>query len=149
MDKQNILWVDNDPAFVLPFAIALGEHEFQVVVARTVSEAETQLKSDMFAAVILDVMIPVTDVELNEGYGPEATDESHQTGLVFYRRVRSILEERRIPTLILTVRVDKGIMDAFIAEGIGSDRFATKMELREADVLVAKIRQLVRAEKGA
>jgi CheY-like chemotaxis protein len=148
MDKQNVLWVDNDPAFVLPFAIALNELEFQVVVARTVSEAEAQLKSATFAAVILDVMIPVTDSELSEGYGAEATDESHQTGLVFYRRVRSTLEERHIPTLILTVRVDKGIMNAFAAEGVRPDRFATKMELREADALVARIRQLVRTEKG-
>ena len=144
MRKANILWIDNDPAFVLPFAIALDEQEFRVIIARTVSEAEAQLKSEEIAAVILDVMIPVTDAELASGYGSELTDESHKTGLVFYKRLKSVLDERRIPVLVLTVRVDREIVNDFIAAGIEPEAVATKMELREADSLVARVRQLLR-----
>lgn len=143
--RHRILWLDNDPAYVYPFVVAMKDQQIDADVVRTVSEAEERL-GDAYDAVIIDVMIPVTEQEeTTRGYGGEVTDDSHRTGLEFYQRVSRRLLERDIVAIVMTVRVDKQIRDEFLAAGLPATNFIMKMELRDARSFVERMEQLLKA----
>ena len=137
-DRQNILWLDNDPGYIYGFVEALKRAGFLVDVVRSVTAAEALLRNRSFDLVLIDVMVPLTEAERDAGYSAAVTDEGHKTGLEFYRRNRETIDEHGL-AVALTVRVDKAIRDEFIAAGLPSTNFLTKLEVRDAGDFVATI----------
>jgi len=142
-ELRTALWLDNDPGYIVGFVRALEREGFAVNVARSVTEAEVALKERAYDLLIIDVMIPVTPAEHAAGYTGTSTDDSHKTGLEFYKRRAKALEKSCV-VLVLTVRVDKAIRDEFLEEGLRADRFLTKLELPDAKSFVQEIKRQLR-----
>jgi len=140
MSRPAVLWLDNDPGYIVGFVTAANRAGFDVRVVRSVTEAEAALATRTFDAIIVDVMIPLSAAEQAAGYSGEATDYSHKTGLEFYKRRAKMLEDRML-VVVLTVRVDQSIRDEFLAAGLSPERFLTKMELNDARVFVAELKR--------
>jgi CheY-like chemotaxis protein len=145
MSTKSVLWLDNDPGYIVGFVSAARRSGIEVVVVRSVTEAEQALSARRFALVIIDVMIPLSAAEQADGYTCEATDDSHKTGLEFYKRL-SVRQDRPNEILVLTVRVDQSVRDEFLAAGLPAERFVTKLELHDARAFVAEVKR--RLDKG-
>lgn len=140
-----ILWVDNDRAYLGPYCDALRGAGFHVTTVDSLTAAEAALAQRPYALLLLDVMIPTIDAEEERIYPPEQTGRGYITGLVFWRRNRALLENAGTPVLVFTVRLDENIREEFAAEGLPVANFATKYELSEPDVFVQKVRQIIDA----
>ena len=138
MPKQ-ILWLDNDPDYLEPYVETLTDEGFQVTVASTITEAEKALRESRFDLMLLDVMIPTVSAEEEKAYLPQVTDLGNKTGLLFYRNYKELFRKAKTHVLVMTVRLDKPIMDEFIKAGLPSDRFATKYDLRDVGVFLEKV----------
>lgn len=141
--QQRILWLDNDPAYLEPFVEALTDDGYEVKVVATIGEAETALQSARYDLLLLDVMIPTVNANEEVRFDPSLTKLGNQTGLVFYRLNKNLIESAGTRILVMTVRLDKSIMDEFISEGLPADRFATKYDLRDSSVFLAKIHSVL------
>jgi len=127
---QRILWVDNDQAYIWPQVVMLQQRGLVVDLAETVTEAEEMLAQYTYDLLILDVMIPVTESEERGAYPPELTEETHNTGLVFFKRHVGALNKVGTRIVILTVRIDDAIRRHFVSEGLDKDDFKTKLDMR-------------------
>jgi len=142
-DDQRILWVDNDPAYIKPFAGALRKDGFEVSIATSAGEAEKLLSNDGFGLVILDVMIPTKTDEEEQIYAPAETENGLKTGLVFYKRMCHLLAKKGIPVLVLSVRVDREIKREFESASLPTGAFTTKMEVRTVRSFVARVKGML------
>ena len=144
---KRILWFDNDPAYLIPFIDALEEEGHKVEVAENLTEAERCLKDTRYDLMIVDVMIP-TKNELEETrYKPEETDLGYKTGLLFYTKLKDVLAGAGTQVMVMTVRLDKSIMDEFIKAGLPPDSYATKYEMSDPTEFLGRI-QAVLARPG-
>src|SRR5215213_5948959 len=126
-----VLWLDNDQSKTEPYVYHLRQTgDFMVDGAPTVTEAERLMQSNAYDLIILDVMIPVTRAEESSAYLPEQTDNTHKTGLVFYRKHAARLAQAGTRIVVLTVRIDDAIRREFAAAGLPVNAFRSKLELR-------------------
>ena len=144
---SKILWVDNDPAYIDPYVSALVDRGDEIKIVTTARAADSVLDKETYDLVILDVMIPTRSAEEEEIYNPEETDNGLKTGLVFYRRNRQRLMLTDTPILVLTVRLDRLILDEFLKEGLPAECFRTKMSLREVDKFIDRVASLIEKAK--
>ena len=142
MSKQ-ILWLDNDPSYLETYDEDLKESGFEVTIVTTVTAAERLVENKRYDLLLLDVMIPTKSEAEEKLYPPEITDAGLKTGLIFYRRVKGKLDEQHTPVLVMTVRLDSGILDEFIDAGLRPENFCTKMSLRERPVFIEKVREVL------
>ena len=140
---KRILWLDNDPAYLETYEEALRESGFEVTLTTTVTAAERLLAKEKYDLLILDVMIPTKSEAEENFYPPETTDSGLKTGLLFYRRMKARLDEQRTPVLVMTVRLDSGILDEFVDAGLERENFCTKMSLRERPTFISKVSEIL------
>lgn len=138
-----ILWVDNDPPYIRTYVEQLEKLGHYVRVARTAIEAEVAIGEQEYDLLILDIMIPTKSAQEEEFYDPKETEAGLKTGLIFYRRNKGKLAKAKTQTLVLTVRLDRGILDEFTAEGLPRDCFARKLDLREISVFVERVSRVM------
>jgi CheY-like chemotaxis protein len=136
---QKILWLDNDPGYLKPYIRVLKLEHYEVVVTTTVSEAEAALRADKYDLFILDVMIPWESEEERALYPASSTESGLKMGLRFYERMKSLLEEKGTRVLVMTVRIDKAILDEFKRAGLSEEYFATKTALNEVSAFLEKV----------
>lgn len=134
--RKQILWIDNDRKYLHPYHIALENNGYLVRFANSVSEGERALNASQFDLLILDVMIPTSEEDERSGYTSSAIELGHSTGLIFYQRNRDLLMKLRVRTMVLTVRVDQNIKNAFLASGLPSHLFFTKSRLVRVSAFV-------------
>jgi CheY-like chemotaxis protein len=139
MTKQ-ILWLDNDPAYLVPFVEALEDENYSVTVVESLTEAEKFLRQAQFDLMIIDVMIPTLNSTEETRYRPKETDLGYKTGLIFYKQNRETLQKTGTHVMVMTVRLDKAIMDEFIKAGLPSSAYATKYEMSEPTKFLDKVR---------
>jgi CheY-like chemotaxis protein len=140
---ERILWLDNDPAYLEPFVEALAEEGYEVEVVATVAEAEQSLREKRYELLLLDVMIPTINAKEEERFDPVLTKMGNNTGLLFFTLNKELMEQRGMRLLVMTVRLDKPIMDEFVKAGLPRTSFATKYDLRDANVFLARIRGIL------
>ncbi len=139
--SQRILWLDNDSDYVFPLKAALRRNDYEVDVVTSVLKAEEWLRDNSCDLLILDVMIPTWNAEEEALYPPAETDRGHRTGLVFYRRMKTKLLERKTPVLVMTIRRDREILKAFVKEGLPPECFSTKFVLRNPEDFLSKVNE--------
>src|SRR6185369_15035515 len=142
MSKQ-VLWLDNDVAYVTPYKEALEEADYCVTLVRTVGEAGRRMHENPYDLVILDVMVPTKSEEEEKVYPPSDTDSGTKTGLVFYRRFRQEFNARQTRVFVFTVILDEGVKKEFLAAGLPLTNFATKLALREEADFLERIRTIM------
>ncbi|HEV7683068.1 MAG TPA: response regulator [Pyrinomonadaceae bacterium] len=140
---KRILWLDNDPAYLEPFIETLTDEGYEVDVVATVAEAEQCLADNKYDLLLLDVMIPTTNAQEEERYDPNLTKLGYKTGFLFYVLNKALFLRSGIRVLIMTVRLDRAIMDEFVNAGLERTHFATKYDLRDANVFLAKIQSIL------
>ena len=146
MSKQvpkQVLWLDNDLAYIAPYLRELEEIGYQVTSVRTVGEADFRLRSDSYDLLILDVMVPTKGPKEEQDYPPALTDFGHKTGLVFYLRKKQELDAVKTKVFVLTVRLDESVKDEFLAAGLPLTNFATKFALRDVSDFLKKIQAVM------
>jgi CheY-like chemotaxis protein len=140
---SKILWFDNDPGLLRPYADGLRQAGHTVTPVTTIADTQEAIRADNFDLLILDVMIPTKTGEEEAEYPPSETDFGHKTGLVLYRKQREHLKSVGTRVLVLTVRLDSGIVAEFMDAGLHKDNFTTKVTLREARDFMAKINEVL------
>ena len=140
---KKVLWLDNDSAYLEDYVKTLEGAGYVVKVVTNVTAAENELQKGRYDLLLLDVMIPTKSESEEELYPPEATDSGLKTGLVFYQRMKSVLEAGHTAVLVMTVRLDSGILEGFVEAGLDRGQFSTKMALRETQTFMAKIEKII------
>jgi DNA-binding response OmpR family regulator len=141
--SKRILFLDNDTAYVKPYQEVLEDEGYQVKVAESVTEAEQYLKTENYDLLILDVMVPpMSDQELIQ-YSPQETKLGLTTGLLFYKLNKERLEKNGIRVLVMTIRLDKYIMDEFIKAGLPIASYATKYAMSDPDEFLGNVRRIL------
>ena len=138
-----VLWCDNDPGMIKPFADALMRAGYTVEVVRSVGMASQRLRDADFDLLILDVMIPTLTQEEEEMFPPETTNFGGHTGLAFYAGHRDFLKEHGVEVLVLTVRLDKAIKERFVEAGLPPGRFVSKIAVRDSALFVETVSSIL------
>jgi CheY-like chemotaxis protein len=141
--SKSILWLDNDLPYIQTYVNALKARDYDVSDVAHLTKAESLLAEKSFDLVIIDVMVPTQDAQEQTNYPEIQTDSGHMTGLVFYKRLREKFSDKAPPALVLTVRLDQEIRDAFVKAGLASQNFVTKYELRDVNDFLKKIKSLI------
>jgi len=118
---------------------ALRENRYEVEIVTALNDAERSISEASHDLLILDVMIPTKSFDEMERYGPDETDLGNKSGLIFYRRMRKKLGDALPKVLVVTVRLDQGIMREFIEDGLPRERFVTKYEVRDTHDFLRKV----------
>jgi CheY-like chemotaxis protein len=145
---MRILWLDNDRIFIRPLLRRLRGEGHVVDHVTTAAEALSKLAQPgpMYDVIILDVMLSVTPEDEAHGLSAGATNSGRQAGLVFYRRFLA-----PNPTgprvVVLTIREDAEIREAFSAAGLPVRQFRTKGEVADPQVLVTLLREFCKGDE--
>ena len=125
VNKQTILWVDNDPQYTQPYVEMLRDAGYVVIIETTVGDAKRRInETPTIDLAILDVMIPSMDQD-------QDLDETHfgyKAGVALGRWIKE--NHPSLPFVGLSVRLDKEIAAWFEDLGAG---FATKYDLRDVN----------------
>ena len=126
-----LLWIEESEIERETVVQLLAQAGIDVVVAERVAEAERLLDQGGFDLVILDVMMPIEEEDEARGYGAEG-EGGMETGLVLLGRMSRQIFACPKGLMVVTMRLEDGIRDKFIAAGVPPSRFFTKYQLRDA-----------------
>lgn len=140
---KNILWLDNDPAFIAPYVTLLANEGYDVTVVTSLSEAENVLTTNRYDLLILDMMVPTKTDEEERVYDPGLTDAGLKSGVLFYQRMKARLDATGTAVFVLTIGLNSRAVEDFVEAGLPRAHFGSKMNLREASVLLAAIKPIL------
>jgi CheY-like chemotaxis protein len=140
---KNILWIDNDIPFIRPYVNNLRKRADNVDAVASLSEAEDLLERNNYDLVIVDVMVPTQNEREISDYPSGESDFGHQTGLMFYNRIKRRFGPNLPKVLVMTVRLDQDIKDLFVKSGLKQENFLTKYSVREIPRFLEKIDSIV------
>jgi CheY-like chemotaxis protein len=140
---KEIIWLDNDAAFVEPYVQQLNDEGYKVSVVETVTEAEEALGGHRYDLLILDAMIPTKNEEEEKRFPPDETNRGLNMGLAFYRRWRGPLRDSETRVLALTVRIDEAIQREFMNLGLPPEGFTRKTRVKRVQDVSQKVRALI------
>ena len=124
--KPRILIVEDDPDLRRILKLQLLSNDFNVVEAENGAEGFAATQVDRPDCIILDLMMPVMD-----GFG-------------FLKRVRSLINLKDVPVIILTASED----DRHKLRGFQYQADCYMSKPYDLDVLTDKVRSLVTGEKA-
>ncbi len=154
----NILWLDNDRTFLMPFVSRLEFAGHTVIQTYTVFEAERYLMCPdeglgadrSWDLVIIDVMMPVKpDGSKNQRYGKEETANGHRTGVVFYEYNGELILGQGAIAAALTMRDDPKIRAELAAVGLPAENFMHKMAVADTRDFLAWVEELLAQRKDS
>lgn len=123
MSGTKILIVEDEPHIAESLSFILRRAEFEVDLVTDGAEALARLRRELYAAIILDIMLP------------------GMNGLEVLKTIRSDTQLGELPVIVLTAKGQAN--DRKSAEAIGASAFITK-PYSNAEV-VERIRELVGA----
>jgi two-component system phosphate regulon response regulator OmpR len=122
MSSAKLLLIDDDARLTAMVGDYLRGHGFDVETAGSLAQARDKLRTGLYDALVLDLMLPDGD------------------GLEMTRELRADNRTRRLPLLMLTARGEP--MDRIIGLEVGADDYLPKpFEPRE---LLARVKALLR-----
>jgi CheY-like chemotaxis protein len=145
MSDYTVLWLDNDLGNIDALGMSLRQSGMDVTFVTKVGVAEELVRRERYDLVLVDVMIPVTDDEFESGYAADQTEDSLCTGFVFFVRNRQYLAQSVV--VVLTVRIDGGIREKFVAAGLPLENFLTRYEVRDTRRFTSEMLRRLRASK--
>lgn len=104
--SQKILIIEDEPDIRKTLEYNISREGYHVVSASSLVEAKSQLESDSFSLILLDLMLP-------DG-----------SGLDLCREIKSDKEKSSIPIIILTAKDDE--VDKVVGFELGADDYVTK-----------------------
>ena len=104
--SQKILIIEDEPDIRKTLEYNISREGYHVVGASSLLEAKSQIESDSFSLILLDLMLP-------DG-----------SGLDLCREIKSDKEKSSIPIIILTAKDDE--VDKVVGFELGADDYVTK-----------------------
>jgi len=104
--SQKILIIEDEPDIRKTLEYNISRDGYHVVSASSLLEAKSQIESDSFSLILLDLMLP-------DG-----------SGLDLCREIKSDKEKSSIPIIILTAKDDE--VDKVVGFELGADDYVTK-----------------------
>ena len=104
--SQKILIIEDEPDIRKTLEYNISREGYHVVSASSLVEAKSQIESDSFSLILLDLMLP-------DG-----------SGLDLCREIKSDKEKSSIPIIILTAKDDE--VDKVVGFELGADDYVTK-----------------------
>jgi two-component system, OmpR family, phosphate regulon response regulator PhoB len=104
--SQKILIIEDEPDIRKTLEYNISREGYHVVSASSLLEAKSQIESDSFSLILLDLMLP-------DG-----------SGLDLCREIKSDKEKSSIPIIILTAKDDE--VDKVVGFELGADDYVTK-----------------------
>ena len=104
--SQKILIIEDEPYIRKTLEYNISREGYHVVSASSLLEAKSQIESDSFSLILLDLMLP-------DG-----------SGLDLCREIKSDKEKSSIPIIILTAKDDE--VDKVVGFELGADDYVTK-----------------------
>lgn len=104
--SQKILIIEDEPDIRKTLEYNISREGYSVVSASSLVEAKSQIESDSFSLILLDLMLP-------DG-----------SGLDLCREIKSDKEKSSIPIIILTAKDDE--VDKVVGFELGADDYVTK-----------------------
>ena len=104
--SQKILIIEDEPDIRKTLEYNISREGYHVVSASSLLEAKSQIESDSFSLILLDLMLP-------DG-----------SGLDLCREIKSVKEKSSIPIIILTAKDDE--VDKVVGFELGADDYVTK-----------------------
>ena len=104
--SQKILIIEDEPDIRKTLEYNISREGYNVVSASSLVEAKSQIESDSFSLILLDLMLP-------DG-----------SGLDLCREIKSDKEKSSIPIIILTAKDDE--VDKVVGFELGADDYVTK-----------------------
>jgi two-component system phosphate regulon response regulator PhoB len=104
--SQKILIIEDEPDIRKTLEYNISREGYDVVSASSLLEAKSQIESDSFSLILLDLMLP-------DG-----------SGLDLCREIKSDKEKSSIPIIILTAKDDE--VDKVVGFELGADDYVTK-----------------------
>lgn len=148
----NILWMDNDRTFLMPFVLRLEAANHNVVRVESVFEAEYLLThpneslgtSSSWDLVLIDIMMNVRrrDVK-DQRYSREATEKGHRTGVVFFEYNKDIIHQQKAKVAALSMRNDQKVRDELVALGFPSGNIMHKMKVSDTRDFEAWVKKML------
>jgi CheY-like chemotaxis protein len=136
----NILWMDNDRTFLMPFISRLEGAGHKVVQAFTIQEAEQYLsfphnklgQGNTWHFVLIDIMMPIKqDQTVSSRYSAEITDKGKRAGVVFFSYNRNRIIELNAVPAFLSMRKDSNVQKDLIALGVPPANIKYKMDVSD------------------
>ena len=104
--SQKILIIEDEPDIRKTLEYNISREGYSVVSASSLVEAKSQIESDSFSLILLDLMLP-------DG-----------SGLDLCREIKSDKEKSSVPIIILTAKDDE--VDKVVGFELGADDYVTK-----------------------
>ena len=104
--SQKILIIEDEPDIRKTLEYNISREGYRVVSASSLVEAKSQIESDSFSLILLDLMLP-------DG-----------SGLDLCREIKSDKEKSSVPIIILTAKDDE--VDKVVGFELGADDYVTK-----------------------
>ena len=104
--SQKILIIEDEPDIRKTLEYNISREGYHVVSASSLLEAKSQIESDSFSLILLDLMLP-------DG-----------SGLDLCREIKSDKEKSSVPIIILTAKDDE--VDKVVGFELGADDYVTK-----------------------
>ena len=104
--SQKILIIEDEPDIRKTLEYNISREGYSVVSASSLLEAKSQIESDSFSLILLDLMLP-------DG-----------SGLDLCREIKSDKEKSSVPIIILTAKDDE--VDKVVGFELGADDYVTK-----------------------
>jgi len=104
--SQKILIIEDEPDIRKTLEYNISREGYDVVSASSLLEAKSQIESDSFSLILLDLMLP-------DG-----------SGLDLCREIKSDKEKSSVPIIILTAKDDE--VDKVVGFELGADDYVTK-----------------------
>ncbi len=148
----NILWMDNDRTYLLPFISRLEGAGHTVIRAYTVAEAEWCLarpeeklpEHTSWNLILIDLMMPIRQEKaLGDRYSAEITKKGRCTGVVFYKYNEQRIDELGAIAAFLTMREDEELDEEVEALGLPPENFRHKMAVADTKDFLAWINTLL------
>jgi CheY-like chemotaxis protein len=147
MGSYRVLWVEED--YMDPFESALELKGYEVVRAFFLSEAIEELKKGPFDLVLLDVMIPIEDEDVDLGFTYESTKGGTESGLAFYQWLRAELGAgKKTRVLVYTILDDDvDVRRRFIELGLLEENYLSKVNTSNVNDLIWQVERVLRYKR--
>ena len=142
-----ILWLDNDKVFLMPFILRLKAEGYTVRQTLLLTEGLSELEKNDYDLLILDVMLPVQEQE-ETLFPPDHTNSGLQSGLVFYKKYKGLAEKKGIPIFVFTIREDVPIRNEFLGAGLPPENYMTKIEGADTAIFLARVEKLIEKNRS-
>ncbi len=142
-----ILWLDNDKVFLMPFILRLKAEGYTVKQALLLTEGLRELEKNDYDLLILDIMLPVQEQEENL-FPPNDTNSGLESGLLFYKKYKGLAENKGIPIFVFTIREDAPIRNKCLDAGLPPRNYMTKIEGADTAIFLARVKELIEKNRS-